>query len=288
MSGLMVGLAVGLVDDFFFYGIPVTRLAVGAALHLHDKKKGIGGQGSLDESSLEGRINRALARADFAGAVQLVGESDLSSYEKDRVLNEIEAAKQRVLEYIKQQDARNAEIRQYIRDGKYDRAIDFVKRLDVAKEDKKRIVAALKDDRRHRPLRQAFGEAARYGHYNEARSALAAVTLWPANKKEIYNVILQELERIASKEMSDRDYGRAIAQVGQLDLTRSERRERIHQLEAARRQLPEKERLVDSLRGGDFANVTKIADSLNEWPDGLKAAFRVFINDLESVSPSGW
>ena len=68
---------------------------------------------------------------------------------------------------------------------------------------------------------------------NLARSALAAVTLWPANKKEIYEVILQELERIASKEMSDRDYGRAIAQLGGLDLTRSERRERIHQLEAA-------------------------------------------------------
>lgn len=288
MSGQLVGVAAVLVDEIFFYGIPIARLAVHLTLGAQDKKKAAGGPGSLDENSLEGRINRALARADFAGAEELVRQSELTSYEQSRVLDEIEGIKQRLLDYIKQQEERNAKIRQYVRDGHYDQAIDFVRGLDVSKEDKKRIVAALKDDRRRRPQRQAFAEAARYGQYDEARSALVAVAQWPANKKAIYALILQELERIARKEMSDRDYGRAIAQVGQLDLTRSQRRERIEQLEIARRQLPEKENLVEWLRQGSFDNVRKIADSLNEWPDDFKTPFRVFIDDIESVSPSGW
>jgi hypothetical protein len=288
MGGELVGVAAVLVDEIFFYGIPIARLAVHLTLGAQDKKKEAGGPGSLDENSLEGRINRALSRADFAGAEELARQSELTSYEKSRVLNEIEGIKQKLLDYIKQQEERNAKIREYVRDGHYDQAIDFVRGLDVSKEDKKRIVAALKDDRRRRPQRQAFAEAARYGQYDEARSALVGVTQWSANKKAIYALILQELERIARKEMSDRDYGRAIAQVGQLDLTRSQRRERIQQLEIARGQLPEKEYLVEALNQGSFDNVRKIADSLHEWPDDFKAPFRVFIDDIESVSPSRW
>ena len=288
MGGELVGVAAVLVDEIFFYGIPIARLAVHLTLGAQDKKKEAGGPGSLDENSLEGRINRALSRADFAGAEELARQSELTSYEKSRVLNEIEGIKQKLLDYIKQQEERNAKIREYVRDGHYDQAIDFVRGLDVSKEDKKRIVAALKDDRRRRPQRQAFAEAARYGQYDEARSALVGVTQWSANKKAIYALILQELERIARKEMSDRDYGRAIAQVGQLDLTRSQRRERIQQLEIARGQLPEKEYLVEALKQGSFDNVRKIADSLHEWPDDFKAPFRVFIDDIESVSPSRW
>jgi len=288
MGGELVGVAAVLVDEIFFYGIPIARLAVHLTLGAQDKKKEAGGPGSLDENSLEGRINRALSRADFAGAEELARQSELTSYEKSRVLNEIEGIKQKLLDYIKQQEERNAKIREYVRDGHYDQAIDFVRGLDVSKEDKKRIVAALKDDRRRRPQRQAFAEAARYGQYDEARSALVGVTQWSANKKAIYALILQELERIARKEMSDRDYGRAIAQVGQLDLTRSQRRERIQQLEIARGQLPEKEYLVEALKQGSFDNVRKIADSLHEWPDDFKAPFRVFVDDIESVSPSRW
>jgi len=288
MGSELVGVAAVLVDEIFFYGIPIARLAVHLTLGAQDKKKEAGGPGSFDENSLEGRINRALSRADFAGAEGLVRQSELTSYEKSRVLDEIEGIKQKLLDHIKQQEERNAKIREYVRDGHYDQAIDFVRGLDVSKEDKKRIVAALKDDRRRRPQRQAFAEAARYGQYDEARSALVGVTQWSANKKAIYALILQELERIARKEMSDRDYGRAIAQVGQLDLTRSQRRERIQQLEIARGQLPEKEYLVEALKQGSFDNVRKIADSLHEWPDDFKAPFRVFVDDIESVSPSRW
>ncbi|MBD0370534.1 MAG: hypothetical protein ICV60_06840 [Pyrinomonadaceae bacterium] len=291
MGSLLLTLGAELADGFLFSSVPVTRIALDIGTYIYDKKRGPTRevqQASFDENTLEGRINRAMSVGNFAGAEELVRHSDLPSYTRDRVLNQIEEAKQKVIEYLKEQQERNDRIRRYMRDGDYDGAIKFVKGLDVPKDDRNRIVAALKDDRKHRPSRQAFAEAVRYCHYDEARRALAAIALWSAQKKEIYGALIQELERIANKEMTDRDYGRAIAQVGQLDMTRAQRRERIHQLEAARRQLPDKERLVDSLRGGDFDYVRRLADSLDEWPDGFKAAFRILIDDIESVTPKRW